>query len=92
MHVSLIFLQPKFLYYLRHILTIKLACYLYLDQLNSTTHGTMLKSPYELVFGQPPRHNLFPGVEGSLISEEEVDDIIEDEDGTIPYAIQCARY
>ena len=42
-------------------------------------HGTMLKCPYELVFGQPPRHTVFPGAKGGRILEEEVDDIIEDE-------------
>ena len=52
----------------------------YTDQLNSTIHGTMGKCPYELVFGQPPRQNLFPGVKGTRIMEEDVADILEDGD------------
>ena len=46
------------------------------DQLNSTVHGTMKTTPYELVFGQPPRQNIFPGVHGSKIMEEDVEDIL----------------
>ena len=53
-----------------------------LDQLNTTVHGTMLKSPYELAFGQPPRLGVFPGAKTGMITEEEVEDIIE-EDGKI---------
>ena len=52
----------------------------YTDQLNSTVHVTMEKSPYELVFGQPPRQNIFPGVKGTRILEEDVADILENED------------
>ena len=49
------------------------------DQLNTTVHGTMKTTPYELVFGQPPRQNVFPGVSGTNIMEEDIEDIfIED--------------
>ena len=52
------------------------------DQLNTTVHGTMKTTPYELVFGQPPRQGIFPGVAGTRIMEEDVEDILqEDEDG-----------
>ena len=53
------------------------------DQLNSTTHGTMLKTPYELVFGQPPRQSVFPGVDSVRICEEDIDDIVEEEQNGI---------
>ena len=46
-----------------------------IDQLNSTIHGTLKVSPYELVFGQPPCQNLFPGACGTGILEEDVEDI-----------------
>ena len=45
------------------------------DQLNSTVHGTMKKSPYELAFGQPPHQNFFPGIERTEIVEEDVEDL-----------------
>lgn len=35
-----------------------------------TVHGTMRTTPYELVFGQPPRQNLFPGAKGTDILED----------------------
>ena len=55
--------------------------FLLLDQLNTTVHGTMKTTPYELVFGQPPRHNLFPGVNCTKILEENVEDLFcEDEE------------
>ena len=47
------------------------------DQLNTTVHGTMKTTPYELVFGQPPRHNIFPGVTNPNVMEE---DILEEEE------------
>lgn len=50
-----------------------------LDQLNTTVHGTMKSTPYELVFGQPPRDNIFPGIESKEILEEDVADILERE-------------
>ena len=48
-----------------------------LDQLNTTIHGTMRTSLYELVFRQPARQNIFPGVRGGKIFEEELEDLIE---------------
>ena len=47
------------------------------DQLNTTVHGTMKTTPYELVFGQPPRKSIFPGVSGTGIMEEDVQDLLE---------------
>ena len=40
----------------------------------------MQRSPYELVFGQPPRQNLFPGIEGTEVMEEDVEDILDEEE------------
>ena len=40
----------------------------------------MKTTPYELVFGQPPRQNIFPGVHGTTILEEDVEDIIQNEE------------
>ena len=37
----------------------------------------MRTTPYELVFGQPPRQNIFPGVHGTKIMEEDVEDILQ---------------
>ena len=50
------------------------------DQLNTTVHGTMKTTPYELVFGQPPWHNLFPGVTNPNVMEEDIEDILEEEE------------
>ena len=36
----------------------------------------MKSTPYELVFGQPPRQGIFPEVKGPSIMEENVEDII----------------
>ena len=49
------------------------------DQLNTTVHGTMKTTPYELVFGQPPRQGIFHGIKGPSVMEEDVEDIMEDE-------------
>ena len=49
-----------------------------LDQLNTTVHGTVKVTPYELVFGQPPRQNIFPGVKSERIMEEDVEDLFEE--------------
>lgn len=49
------------------------------DQLNSTVHGTMKVSPYELVFGQPPCQNIFPGAHGNEIMEEDLEDVLEED-------------
>eukprot|EP00731_Ephydatia_muelleri_P017243 Em0010g341a len=35
-------------------------------QLNTTLHGVMKTTPYELVFGQPPRQSVFPGANHML--------------------------
>ena len=48
------------------------------DQLNNSVQRTMKATPYELVFGQPPRTTVFPGVSG-LVMEEEVVDILAEE-------------
>ena len=40
----------------------------------------MKTTPYELVFGQPPRQSVFPGAKvGSQILEEDVEDLLDDE-------------
>ena len=39
----------------------------------------MKSTPYELVFGQPPRKTVFPGVTTSIAMEEDVLDIIVEE-------------
>lgn len=49
------------------------------DQLNSAIHVTMLNIPYELVFSQPTRHNMFPGMDSVRVLEGDVDNIVEDE-------------
>lgn len=49
------------------------------DQLNTTIHGTMKTTPHELVYGQPPRQNIFPGATGECINEEDVEDLFCDE-------------
>ena len=36
----------------------------------------MKTSPYELVFGQPPRQCIFPGANKTQISEEDIEDLI----------------
>ncbi len=52
---------------------------LYIDQLNTTVHGTIY--PYELVFGQPPRQNIFPGTKsGREILEENIQDLLSDDE------------
>ena len=40
----------------------------------------MKATPYELVFGQPPQHNIFPGAKGERIMEEDVEDLFDKED------------
>ena len=50
------------------------------DQLNTTVHGTMKTTPYKLVFGQPPQHNIFPGVTNPNVMEEDIEDILEEEE------------
>ena len=39
----------------------------------------MKTTPYELVFGQPPRQNVFPGAKGNSVMEEDVEDLLEDD-------------
>ena len=60
----------------------------HVDQLNTTIHGTMKTTPYELVFGQPPRGSAFPGLSNcQSVMEEDVQDLLEeserDEDCTL---------
>ena len=40
----------------------------------------MKATPYELVFGQPPRQNFFPGAKGKCIMEEDVEDLLDKEE------------
>ena len=40
----------------------------------------MKTTPYELVFGQPPRQGIFPGVKSPSIIEEDVEDIIKEDE------------
>ena len=51
-----------------------------LDQLNTTVHGTMNTTPFELVFGQPPRQAIFPGASGTHNMEEDAKDLIDEAD------------
>ena len=53
--------------------------FVHVDQLNTTFHGTMKTTPYELVFGQPPRTSIFPGVRGTRIMEEDIEDLLQDD-------------
>ena len=41
-----------------------------IDQLNTAVHATMKTTPFELVFGQPPRNNIFPGAMGPVMEED----------------------
>ena len=50
-------------------------CVLITDQMNSTVHGTMGSSPYEIAFGQPPHGTVFPGAVGS-VNEEDVEELL----------------
>ena len=43
--------------------------------MNSTVHGTMGSSPYEIAFGQPPHGTVFPGAVGS-VNEEDVEELL----------------
>ena len=49
---------------------------LHVAQLYSTTYGTMKATPYELVFGQPAQQNIFPDIQGDMIYEEDLEDLI----------------
>ena len=49
------------------------------DQLNITIQASVKSTPYELVFGQPPRKTVFPGVTTSITMKEDVLDIIVEE-------------
>ena len=40
----------------------------------------MRKTPYELVFGQPPRGSIFPGIHSKDVMEEDVEDILGEEE------------
>ena len=39
----------------------------------------MKATPYELVFGQPARQNIFLNVQGDMIYEEDLEDLIVDD-------------
>ena len=39
-------------------------------------------TPFDLVFGQPPRSTVFPGVSG-LVMEKEVEDLVAEEGMTV---------
>ena len=51
------------------------------DQLNTTVQETTAKTPYELVFGQAPRHGLNITPTAGQIAEEDIRDIIETSSG-----------
>ena len=53
---------------------------MYIDQLNTTVQASVKPTPYELVFGQPPRKTVFPSVTTSAFMEEDilVNDIVEE--------------
>ena len=62
-----------------------LACtYLFTDQLNTCVHATTQATPYQLVFGQPPRATPFPGATSGAIMEENVPELLESEDSQPP--------
>ena len=48
-----------------------------IDQLNTSVHATMKSTPFELVFGQPPRNNIFPGAVG-IVMEEDVAELLDE--------------
>ena len=52
--------------------------------MNTTIHGTMKTTPYELVYGQPPRQCLFPGVSGVHILEEDVEELLDGDSEHVP--------
>ena len=52
----------------------------FIDQLNTCVHATMKTTPFELMYGQPPRTTVFPGVTGHAL-EEDVEDLLNE--GTI---------
>ena len=57
---------------------------MYINQLNTTIHGTMKTTPYELVFGQPPRKSDFPGACGAHVWEEDVEDLLDNDSDDKP--------
>ena len=58
-----------------HVCVCVFPCVLITDQMNSTVHGTMGSSPYEIAFGQPPHGTVFPGAVGS-VNEEDVEELL----------------
>ena len=48
--------------------------------MNTTVHGTMRNTPYELVFGQPPHNSIFPGAQSTSVNEEDVQDLLIEDD------------
>ena len=45
----------------------------------------MRTTPYELVFGQPPRQNIFPNVVKSEVMEEDIEDILKEEEDKVKH-------
>ena len=45
----------------------------------------MRTTPYELVFGQPPRQNIFPSVVKSEVMEEDIEDILKEEEDKVKH-------
>eukprot|EP00731_Ephydatia_muelleri_P034823 Em0080g4a len=52
----------------------------FVQLLNTTVHGNMKTTPYELVFDQSPQQGIYPGVKGPSIMEEDVEDIIKEDE------------
>ena len=42
--------------------------------MNTAVHEAIKATPYEVVFGQPPRNNIFPGATG-VVKEEDVGEL-----------------
>ena len=49
----------------------------FIDQLNTCVHATMKATPFELMYGQPPRTTVFPGETGHAL-EEDVEDLLDE--------------
>ena len=60
------------------------------NQLNTTVHGNMKTTPYEVVFGQPPRQGIFPGIKGPSVVEEDIDDIVMKDEQFNVFQDQCS--
>ena len=55
------------------------------DQLNTCVQSATKATPFELVFGQPPRSTVFPGVSGPVM-EEDVEDLITEDGMSVLHA------